>query len=325
MEYTRLGNTGLTVSRLALGCMSFGDQSWQPWLLEEEASQPFFRRALELGINFFDTADIYSNGVSEEITGRALKRYANMNEVVLASKVFFPLRDAPNSGGLSRKNIVQSCEASLRRLGVETIDLYQIHRYDVNTPIEETLAALDLLVRDGKVRYIGASSMYAWQLARMLGTAVLNGWTQFVSMQNHYNLLYREEEREMIPLCQEEGLAVLPWSPLARGLLARAESLGDPLSTARAKSDELMHERYTAPEDAHVIRALRQLADERGEPPAEIAMAWLLSKPGVTAPIVGVSKISHLESAVRSLSLELSAEEIALLEAPYVPHRILGH
>ncbi|MCY3615799.1 MAG: aldo/keto reductase [Bacteroidetes bacterium] len=325
MQYTRLGNTGLTVSRLALGCMSFGDRSWQPWLLDEEASQPFFRRAIELGINFFDTADIYSNGVSEEITGRALKRYGNMNEIVLASKVFFPLRDAPNSGGLSRKNIVQSCEASLRRLGVETIDLYQIHRYDVNTPIDETLAALDLLVRDGKVRYVGASSMYAWQLARMLGTAVLNGWTRFVSMQNHYNLLYREEERGMIPLCQEEGLAVLPWSPLARGLLARAESLEDPLSTARAKSDELMHERYTAPEDAHVIRALRQLADERGEPPAEIAMAWLLSKSGVTAPIVGVSKISHLESAVRSLSLELSAEEVALLEAPYVPHRILGH
>ncbi len=325
MEYTRLGTTGLTVSRLALGCMSFGDRSWQPWLLDEEASQPFFRRAIELGINFFDTADIYSNGVSEEITGRALKRYGNMNEIVLASKVFFPLRDAPNSGGLSRKNIVQSCEASLRRLGVETIDLYQIHRYDVNTPIEETLAALDVLVQDGKVRYIGASSMYAWQLARMLGTSVLNGWTRFVSMQNHYNLLYREEEREMIPLCQEEGLAVLPWSPLARGLLARAESLEDPFSTARAKSDELMHERYTAPEDAHVIHALRKLADERGDPPAEIAMAWLLSKPGVTAPIVGVSRISHLESAVRSIPLGLSAEEIAMLETPYVPHRILGH
>ena len=230
-----MGHTGLTVSRLALGCMSFGDRSWQPWLLDEEASQPFFRRAIELGINFFDTADIYSNGVSEEITGRALKRYGSMNEIVLASKVYFPLRDAPNSGGLSRKNIVQSCEASLRRLGVDTIDLYQIHRYDVNTPIEETLAALDLLVRDGKVRYIGASSMYAWQLARMLSTAELKGWTRFISMQNHYNLLYREEEREMIPLCQEEGLAVLPWSPLARGLLARAESLEDPLSTARAK------------------------------------------------------------------------------------------
>ncbi len=200
MEYTRLGNTGITVSRLALGCMSFGDRSWQPWLLDEEASQPFFRRAIELGINFFDTADIYSNGVSEEITGRALKRYGNMNEIVLASKVFFPLRDAPNSGGLSRKNIIQSCEASLRRLGVETIDLYQIHRYDENTPIEETLAALDMLVQQGKVRYIGASSMYAWQLARMLGTAVLNGWSGFVSMQNHYNLMYPAFPRRVFPV-----------------------------------------------------------------------------------------------------------------------------
>lgn len=325
MEYTRLGNSGMTVSRLALGCMSFGDRSWQPWVLNEEESQPFFRTAIELGINFFDTADIYSYGVSEEITGRALKRYANLDEIVLASKVFFPLRDAPNSGGLSKKNIIQSCEASLRRLDVETIDLYQIHRYDVNTPIEETLEALDMLVQQGKVRYIGASSMYAWQLARMLGTAELNGWTRFVSMQNHYNLLYREEEREMIPLCQEEGLAILPWSPLARGLLARAESLQDPLSTPRANSDVLMHERYTTPEDADVISALRALAEKRGDPPAEIAMAWLLSKPGVTAPIVGVSKLPHLESAVRSLSLELSAEEIAELEAPYVPHRILGH
>lgn len=325
MEYTRLGNTGMTVSRLALGCMSFGDRSWQPWVLNEEESQPFFRTAIELGINFFDTADIYSHGVSEEITGRALKRYANLDEIVLASKVFFPLRDAPNSGGLSKKNIIQSCEASLRRLDVETIDLYQIHRYDVNTPIEETLEALDMLIQQGKVRYIGASSMYAWQLVRMLGAAELNGWTRFVSMQNHYNLLYREEEREMIPLCQEEGLAVLPWSPLARGLLARAESLQDPLSTPRANSDVLMHERYTTPEDADVISTLRALAEKRGDSPAEIAMAWLLSKPGVTAPIAGVSKLSHLASAVRSLSLELSTEEIAKLEAPYVPHRVLGH
>ena len=325
MEFTRLGNTGITVSRLALGCMSFGDRSWQPWVLDEEESQPFFKRAIELGINFFDTADMYSNGVSEEITGRALRRYANLNEIVLASKVYFPLRDAPNCGGLSKKNIIQSCEASLRRLNVETIDLYQIHRYDVNTPIEETLQALDMLVQQGKVRYIGASSMFAWQLARMLGSAELHGWTRFVSMQNHYNLLYREEEREVIPLCREEKLAVLPWSPLARGLLARAESLKDPLSTLRAKSDSLMHERYTVEEDAHVIAALRSLASERGDPPAEIAMAWLLSKSAVTAPIIGASKLPHLESAVQSLSLEISSEEIARLEAPYVPHRIIGH
>ncbi len=325
MEYTRLGDTGLVVSRLALGCMTYGDPAWQPWILEEEASQPFFRRAVELGINFFDTADIYSLGISEEITGRALRRYARMDEVVLASKVFFSLREAPNCGGLSRKTIVQSCEDSLRRLGVETIDLYQIHRYDPNTPIEESLSALDQLVRQGKVRYIGASSMYAWQLAQMLGASELRGYAKFVSMQNHYNLLYREEEREMIPLCESEGLGVLPWSPLARGLLARAETLDDPPSTARAESDELMHARYTHPADTDVVQALRKVARARGDSPAEVALAWLLSKPCVTAPIVGTSQMPHLESAVRALSVELSAEEIATLEAPYVPHAVIGH
>lgn len=325
MEYTRLGRSGLEVSRLCLGCMTFGDRSWQPWLLNERQSQPFFRAAIEQGINFFDTADIYSLGVTEEITGRALKRYASMSEIVLTSKVFFPMKDAPNSGGLSRKHIIQSCEASLKRLDVEAIDLYQIHRYDSSVPIEETLAALDTLVQQGKVRYIGASSMYAWQLMKMLGVSALNGWSAFVSMQNHYNLLYREEEREVIPLCLEEGLGVIPWSPLARGLLARAETLDDPPATSRAENDNLMHERYTHPEDASVIRALKSVAEARGESPATIALAWLLAKPGVTAPIIGTSKLAHLDAAVRSLSVHLTVEEMRTLEAPYVPHRIIGH
>ncbi len=325
MEFVRLGQTGLEVSRLCLGCMSFGDPAWQPWILDEEASQPFFRRAIELGINFFDTADIYSLGVSEEITGRALKRYGIAHEIVLASKVFFTLQEGPNRGGLSRKTIVQSCEDSLRRLGVETIDLYQIHRYDPAVPIEETLAALDLLVRQGKVRYIGASSMYAWQLARMLGASALHGWARFVSMQNHYNLLYREEEREMIPLCQAEGLGILPWSPLARGLLARAETIKDPPATARAKSDELMHARYTHEADGAVVRALQAVSRSLGLAPAQVALAWLLCKPAVTAPIVGVSKLAHLEDAVGALDVALSDDDVAALEAPYVPHRVIGH
>lgn len=325
MEYTQLGKSGLEVSRLCLGCMTFGDRSWQPWLLNERQSQPFFRAAVEKGINFFDTADIYSLGVTEEITGRALKRYASMSEIVLTSKVFFPMKDAPNSGGLSRKHIIQSCEASLKRLDVEAIDLYQIHRYDPNVPIEETLAALDALVQQGKVRYIGASSMYAWQLMKMLGTSALNGWSAFVSMQNHYNLLYREEEREMIPLCLEEGLGVIPWSPLARGLLARAETLDDPPATSRAENDNLMHERYTHPEETSVIRALKSVAQARGESPATIALAWLLAKPGVTAPIIGTSKLAHLDAAVRSMTVQLSDEEMLTLEASYVPHRIIGH
>ena len=325
MEFVRLGQTGLEVSRLCLGCMSFGDPAWQPWILDEEASQPFFRRAIELGINFFDTADIYSLGVSEEITGRALKRYGIAHEIVLASKVFFTLQEGPNQGGLSRKTIVQSCEDSLRRLGGETIDLYQVHRYDPSVPIEETLEALDLLVRQGKVRYVGASSMYAWQLARMLGASTLHGWTRFVSMQNHYNLLYREEEREMIPLCQAEGLGVLPWSPLARGLLARAETLKDPPVTERAKSDELMHARYTHEADGAVVQALQAVCRSLELAPAQVALAWLLAKPNVTAPIVGVSKLPHLEHAVRALDVTLSDDDVAALEAPYVPHRVIGH
>ena len=325
MEYSRLGRSGLRVSRLCLGCMSYGDPSWQPWILDEEAAQAHFRRAVELGINFFDTADIYSYGVSEEITGRALKRFGNANEIVLASKVFFPMTDRPNRGGLSRKHIVQSCEASLRRLGVEAIDLYQIHRFDPDTPIEETLEALDLLVRQGKVRYLGASSMYAWQLMKMLGAAESGGLSRFVSMQNHYNLLYREEEREMLPLCREEGLGVIPWSPLARGLLARGELLGDFPATSRAESDHLLHARYTHRADAEVIVALRRVAATRGESPAVVALAWLLSREGITAPIIGTTKVAHMDTAVRALDVELTPDDIAVLEAPYVPHHVIGH
>ena len=305
--------------------MSYGDPSWQPWVLDEEAAQAHFRHAVELGINFFDTADIYSYGVSEEITGRALKRFGNADEIVLASKVFFPMTDRPSRGGLSRKHIVQSCEASLRRLGVEAIDLYQIHRFDPDTPIEETLEALDLLVRQGKVRYLGASSMYAWQLMKMLSAATSGGLSRFVSMQNHYNLLYREEEREMLPLCREEGLGIIPWSPLARGLLARGESLEDPPATARAESDQLLHARYTHPADAKVVAALRRVAATRRELPAVVALAWLLSREGITAPIIGTTKVAHMDTAVRALDVELTPDDIAALEAPYVPHHVIGH
>ena len=325
MQYAQLGRTGLSVSRLCLGCMTYGDPNWQPWILSEEASQPFFRRAIEHGINFFDTADIYSFGVSEEITGRALRKYGRMDEIVLASKVFFPMAKAQNMGGLSRKHIIQACEASLLRLGVEAIDLYQIHRFDASVPVEETLEALNHLVRQGKVRYIGASSMFAWQLARMLSTSERNGWARFASMQNHYNLLYREEEREMIPLCIAEGLGVIPWSPLARGLLARAESLQDPPATIRAESDKLMHARYTHPADAKVACAVRSVATRRGVAPATVALAWLLSRPGVTAPIIGTSKLEHLDTAVQTLDFDLSDDDVAALERSYVPHKVIGH
>ncbi len=325
MQYTRLGRSGLTVSRLCLGCMSYGDPKWRPWILDEEASQPFFRQAIENGINFFDTADQYSLGVSEEVTGRALREYGNLDEIVIATKGFFSMTDAPNMGGLSRKHIVQACEASLRRLGVETIDLYQIHRYDPNTPIEETLEALDLLVRQGKIRYIGASSMYAWQLAQMLSTSERNGWARFVSMQNHYNMIYREEEREMIPLCTAEGLGVMAWSPLARGLLARTQRAETSSGTARAESDTLAPQLYNHPDDEATITGLRQVADGRDVSTAEVALAWLLSKPAVTAPVLGVTKLAHLDTALSALDLELTVEELETLEAPYRPHAVRGH
>ncbi|MFP2911629.1 aldo/keto reductase [Pyxidicoccus sp. 3LFB2] len=325
MKYTNLGRTGLRVSRICLGCMSYGTPTWRPWVLDEESSQPFFRRAVELGINFFDTADMYSLGVSEEVTGRALRRYARMDEVVLATKVYFPMGDGQNLRGLSRKHIIQGCEASLKRLGVEAIDLYQIHRMDPNTPLEETLSALDQLVRQGKVRYLGATTAYAWQFARALGVADLNGWSRFVSMQGHYNLVYREEEREMLPLCQSEGIGVIPWSPLARGLLAGSrKSLNDKSATVRAKSDTFSSQLYDQPGDWEVVEANQRVAAERNVPPAQVALAWLLSRPGVTAPIIGATKPQHLEDAVRAVDLKLTAEELKALEAPYKPHEVRG-
>ena len=324
MKYTTLGSSGLEVSRICLGCMTYGTPKWRPWVLDEVDSRPFFKKALDLGINFFDTADMYSMGTSEEVTGRALREMANMEEIVLATKVHFPMADRPNMAGLSRKHIVQACEASLRRLGVETIDLYQIHRFKSAVPIEETLAALDHLVHRGKVRYIGASSGYAWQMARALSTSERNGWARFISMQNHYNLVYREEEREMIPLCVEEGIGVIPWSPLARGRLARTTP--SPASgTTRADSDTYAVDLYDSPSDQNVIEAGRKVAKELGVAPSEVALAWLLQKRGVAAPIIGATKIEHLESAVRALDVELSAEQVSALEQPYQPHAVRGH
>jgi aryl-alcohol dehydrogenase-like predicted oxidoreductase len=326
MKYTFLGRTGVTVSRLCLGCMSYGDPAWRSWVLDESASRPFFRRAVEAGINFFDTADMYSLGVSEEVTGRALREFARLEECIVATKVFNPISDRPNMGGLSRKHIVQGCEASLRRLGMETIDLYQVHRFDPHTPIDEMMAALDLLVRQGKVRYIGASSTAAWKFAQALGASERHGWARFAAMQNHYNLLYREEEREMIPLCEAEGVALIPWSPLARGLLAGTrQSPADTESTPRAASDAFARKLYDQPGDQEVIDKVRQVAQARGVPPAQIALAWLLSKPAVAAPIIGATKLAHLDDAIAALDLQLSAEEIKQLEAPYRPHPVRGH
>jgi aryl-alcohol dehydrogenase-like predicted oxidoreductase len=327
MQYTKLGSTGLTVSRICLGCMSYGSSRWRPWVLEEADARPFFRQAIEAGINFFDTADMYSVGVSEEVTGRALRELANMEEVVLATKVFNRMGPGQNMAGLSRKHVIQGCEASLRRLGVETIDLYQIHRFDDATPIDETLAALDHLVHAGKVRYLGASSGPAWRMAQALSESERNGWARFVSMQNHYNLVYREEEREMIPLCLEEGVGLIPWSPLARGMLARprpADSTVTGAGTARAESDDFSQRLYDDPGDWEVVDALERVAGARGAEMAEVALAWLLSRPGVVAPIVGATKPHHLEAAIRALDLRLTREESAALEAPYRPHAVRG-
>ncbi|MCL4806486.1 MAG: aldo/keto reductase [Thermoanaerobaculia bacterium] len=325
MKYTTLGKTGLVVSRLALGCMSYGDPGWRPWVLPLEEARPFFRRALEAGINLFDTADMYSLGVSEEVTGRLLREMGRPEELVVATKVHFPMGPGPNRSGLSRKHVVQACEASLRRLGVEAIDLYQVHRFDPATPLEETLEALGLLVRQGKVRYLGASSGEAWRFQKALGLSDLRSLPRFVSMQNHYNLLYREEEREMLPLCVEEGVGVLPWSPLARGLLAGTRAHpGDRQATPRAASDDYARQLYDHPADADVIEATRSVAAARGVPMARVALAWLLSRPGVTAPIVGATKPAHLDEAIAAVDVQLSPEEIAALEAPYRPHGVRG-
>jgi aryl-alcohol dehydrogenase (NADP+) len=325
MQYVRLGRTGLKVSRLCLGTMTYGTPEWRPWVLDEAASRPFIKRALDAGITFFDTADMYSLGVSESVVGRALRDYARRDEVVIATKVFYPVVEGPNERGLSRKHIFDAIDRSLSRLGVEYVDLYQIHRFDPDTPIEETLAALHDLVRIGKVRYIGASSMSAWQFAKMLYTADRHGWTRFVSMQNHYNLVYREEEREMLPLCREEGIGVIPWSPLARGFLTGTRRKEDRGETSRAKTDTFAHRLYYADEDFAVADRTAEIARERGVTPAQVALAWMLSKPGVTAPIIGASKLSHLDEAIAALDLTLGADEVQRLEEPYRPHPVLGH
>lgn len=315
MQYTKLGNTGLTVSRICLGCMSYGNPQWRPWVLDEASAQPFFKLAVDNGINFFDTADMYSLGVSEEITGRALRAMTNLDETVIATKVFYPMSDRPNMAGLSRKHIVQSCEGSLRRLGVETIDLYQLHRFDETTPIEETLAALDHLVHRGMVRYVGASSGYAWQLMRALSVSERNGWARFVSLQPHYNLLYREEERETIPLCREEGLGIIAWSPLARGLLTRPRDKSKG-TTTRSVNDPHADRLY-ASADWDIVDVVERIANERGVPMAQVSLAWLLSKRDVAAPIIGATKLQHLDDALGALDVTLSASEIEALEAPY--------
>ena len=326
MNYVNLGKTGLKVSRLCLGTMTYGSSKWREWVLDEEASRPFIRRALEAGINFFDTADMYSLGASEEVLGRALRDFANRHEVVIATKVFFPVEKGPNDRGLSRKHIMQAIDASLRRLGADFVDLYQIHRFDHETPIEETVEALHDVVKAGKARYVGASSMHAWQFAKMLHVAERHGWTRFVSMQNHYNLVYREEEREMIPLCISEGVGVIPWSPLARGFLAGNRSRTDKTGeTTRAKTDDYAQTMYYASHDFDVVDRVAAVAKQRGVMPAQIALAWILHKAGVTAPIVGASKMTHLEQALAALDIKLTAEEIQTLEEPYRPHAVLGH
>ncbi len=323
--HTRLGQTGLKVSPLCLGCMTYGTSKWRNWVLDEEASRPFLRRALEAGINFFDTADMYSNGVSEEVVGRALRDFAKRDDVVLATKVFYSTGPAANDSGLSRKHILQAIDASLRRLGTDYVDLYQIHRFDPHTPVEETMEALHDVVKSGKARYVGASSMYAWQFAKMLRAAERGGWTRFVSMQNHYNLVYREEEREMIPLCIDEGIGVIPWSPLARGFLAGNRSRDKGGETARSKSDDFAHDLYYSDADFDVVERVVALAKQRGVAPAQIALAWILHKPGVTAPIVGASKMEQLEQALGAVEIVLSHDEMASLEQPYRPHATLGH
>ncbi|KVU35086.1 alcohol dehydrogenase [Burkholderia ubonensis] len=325
MEYVRLGSTGLQVSRLCLGCMTYGvpERGTHPWTLDEAASRPFIRQALDAGINFFDTANMYSDGTSEEIVGRALRDFAKRDDVVIATKVFHRMRPGPNGAGLSRKAILTEIDHSLKRLGTDYVDLYQIHRWDYHTPIEETLEALHDVVKAGKARYIGASSMHAWQFSKALYTSKLNGWTQFVSMQDHLNLLYREEEREMLPLCADQGIAVLPWSPLARGRLTRDWDA----SSERLQNDaygQTLYEAY-ADNDRAIVEAVATIARARNVPRAQVALAWLLQKSGVTAPIIGASKARHLDDAVAALSLELSAEELAALEAPYVPHAVTGH
>lgn len=325
MQHTRLGHSGLEVSRICLGCMSYGDPDWRPWVLGEEQARPHFERALELGINFFDTADMYSLGESERITGKMLGEMARRDDYVLASKCFYPVSEGPNRSGLSRKHILAACEDSLRRLGTDHIDLYQIHRWDSETPIEETLEALDTLVRAGKVRYLGASSMAAWQFLTALHTSDTSGWHRFISMQNHHNLVYREEEREMLPLCLDQGVGTMPWSPLARGFLSGARSRHEPRPTIRARSDAYADDMYYRDADYDVLEALLEVSKGRGAKPATVALAWLLSLPAVASPIVGATNVEYLDDAAAAVDLELTAEEIERLEAAYVVGPVLGH
>jgi len=325
MDQVRLGNTGLQVSRLGLGMMSYGNDANRPWMLDEAAAEPIVRRAVEGGFTFFDTADMYSQGASEVATGRLLRKLLTRDELVIATKVYFPMTPGPNGRGLSRKHILSAIDASLQRLELDYVDLYQIHRWDSATPIEETMEALHEVVKSGKARYIGASSMFAWQFAKAQRVAELNGWTRFVSMQNHYNLIYREEEREMIPQCIDQGVGVIPWSPLARGFLAGTRTRAGERRTRRSETDPLQDEWYDRSEDFDILDRLAEVTGKREVPPAQVALAWLLHKPGVTAPIVGATKLDHLEDALAASELSLSPEEIARLEELYVPHPVLGH
>lgn len=326
MEYVNLGSAGLKVSRLCLGCMTYGSKRWREWVLEESDARPFIKRAIEAGINFFDTADVYSLGASEEILGRALKDYGpGRDKVVIATKVFNPMGDDPNQRGLSRKHIMHSIDDSLRRLGTDYVDLYQIHRFDQSTPIEETLAALTEIVKAGKALHIGASSMYAWQFATMLHASDRLSLARFVTMQNHYNLVYREEEREMIPLCRAEGIGLIPWSPLARGFLAGNRRRQDRGETIRAQTDDFAHRLYYQDSDFAVVERVGEIAKKRGVSSAQVALAWLLHQPGITAPIIGASKPHHLEDALKALELKLEEGELKALAEPYRPHPVLGH
>jgi aryl-alcohol dehydrogenase-like predicted oxidoreductase len=325
MRYGRLGSSGLKVSRICLGMMSYGDPAERQWHLREDAAEPIVRLAVEAGVTFYDTADMYSDGASEEITGRLLgKLFPRRDDYVLATKLYFPMGSGPNDQGLSRKHIMSSIDASLRRLGTDHVDLYQIHRWDPETPIEETMAALHDVVRAGKARYIGASSMYAWQFAKAQHVAQTAGWTRFVSMQNHYNLVYREEEREMIPLCLDQGVGVIPWSPLARGFLTGTRDRAGQRHTTRTGTDPLA-DTYYGGADFDIVDAVRAVASDRGLAPAQIALAWLLHQPSVSAPIIGATKLRHLDDAIAAVDVPLSNEERARLEAPYRPHPILGH
>ncbi|MFO1351848.1 MAG: aldo/keto reductase [Gammaproteobacteria bacterium] len=323
MQYINLGRTGLKVSKLCLGCMTYGNPNWRPWVLQEAQARPFLKQALESGINFFDSADIYSLGASEEILGRAIKDMAKRDEVVIATKVFNPMGPGPNAKGLSRKHILEGIDASLQRLGMDYVDLYIIHRYDYDTPLEETLEALSDVVRAGKARYLGASSMWAWQFMKALGLQARHGWARFVAMQNHYNLIYREEEREMIPLCISEGIAVTPWSPLARGFLAGNRKRGEDArkggDTVRAQTDDIAQNYYDGDADFAIAERLQALAKRHGKPPAQIALAWLLAKPGVTAPVIGASKPGQLEDALGALDVKLAGDDVQPLEELYQP------